>query len=60
LNGDDRGNIYNKNGNEAMDIVDEKPEAFTIKQLVNFDSHLERKTKAQTSDLFSKNLEYFN
>ncbi|KAG1588174.1 hypothetical protein G6F47_010726 [Rhizopus delemar] len=40
---DGKGNIYDENGDEAMDVVDEKPDPFAIKQLVNLDSYLEQK-----------------
>ena len=40
---DGKGNIYDENGNEAMDIVDEKPNPFAIKQLVNLDPYLDPK-----------------
>ncbi|KAG1516438.1 hypothetical protein G6F47_008520 [Rhizopus delemar] len=40
---DGKGNIYDENGNEAMDIVDEKLDPFAIKQLVNLDSYLDQK-----------------
>ena len=38
---DGKGNIYDENGNEAMDVVDEKLDPFAIKQLVNLDLYLE-------------------
>jgi hypothetical protein len=31
---DGKGNIYGENGNETMDVVDEKPDPFAIKQLL--------------------------
>ena len=31
---DGKGNIYDENGNETMDVVDEKPDPFAIKQLL--------------------------
>lgn len=42
LNEDGRGNIYDESGVQAMDIVDEEGDSFAIKQLMNFNTYLER------------------
>ncbi|GAA5811561.1 hypothetical protein MFLAVUS_004999 [Mucor flavus] len=42
LNEDGQGNIFDENGVEAMDIVDEKGDPYAIKQLVNLQTYLER------------------
>lgn len=42
LNEDGHGNIYDEDGVEAMDIVDEKGDPYAIKQLVNLHTYLER------------------
>ncbi|KAG1464950.1 hypothetical protein G6F56_004977 [Rhizopus delemar] len=43
LKEDGKGNIYGENGDETMDVEDEKANPFAIKQLVNFDLYLEQK-----------------
>ncbi|RCH84552.1 hypothetical protein CU098_004694 [Rhizopus stolonifer] len=42
LNEDGCGNIYDENGIEAMDIVDEEADPHALKQLVNLDLYLEK------------------
>lgn len=43
-----QGNIFDESGREAMDIVDEEPDPFAVRQLVNLDSYLEKKTSDST------------
>jgi hypothetical protein len=50
LKEDGKGNIYDENGAEAMDIVDEKPDPYALKQLVNLDSYLKKSAKFPTND----------
>ncbi|KAG0764254.1 hypothetical protein G6F57_001535 [Rhizopus arrhizus] len=45
LKEDGKGNIYDENGAEAIDIVDEKPDPYALKQLVNLDSYLKESAK---------------
>ncbi|CEP19425.1 hypothetical protein [Parasitella parasitica] len=42
LREDGQGNIFDETGREAKDIVDEEADPFTVKQLVNLDSYLEK------------------
>ncbi|KAI8342247.1 hypothetical protein BD560DRAFT_412090, partial [Blakeslea trispora] len=37
-----QGSIYDESDAKAMDIVDEKPDHYALKQLVNLDTHIER------------------
>ncbi|KAG1312672.1 hypothetical protein G6F62_014219 [Rhizopus arrhizus] len=48
LKEDGQGNIFDEAGHEAMDVVDEKPDPFAVRQLVNLDSYLEKKGSAPT------------
>lgn len=48
LKEDGQGNIFDEAGHEAMDVVDEKPDPFAVRQLVNLDSYLEKKASAPT------------
>ncbi|KAG1136869.1 hypothetical protein G6F37_011453 [Rhizopus arrhizus] len=48
LREDGQGNIFDEAGHEAMDVVDEKPDPFAVRQLVNLDSYLEKKASAPT------------
>jgi hypothetical protein len=48
LKEDGQGNIFDEAGHEAMDVVDEKPDPFAVRQLVNLDSYLEKKASAST------------
>ncbi|KAG1321304.1 hypothetical protein G6F62_010895 [Rhizopus arrhizus] len=48
LKEDGEGNIFDEAGHEAMDVVDEKPDPFTVRQLVNLDSYFEKKDGAPT------------
>lgn len=50
LKEDGKGNIYDENRAEAMDIVDEKPDSYALKQLVNLDSYLKESAKFPTND----------
>lgn len=50
LKEDGKRYIYNENGAEAMDIVDEKSNPFALKQLINLDSYLEEKAKFLAND----------
>lgn len=43
-----QGNIFDEAGREAMDIVDEEPDPFAVRQLVNLDSYLEKKASEPT------------
>ncbi|KAG1459501.1 hypothetical protein G6F56_006151 [Rhizopus delemar] len=42
LNEDGRENIYDENGIEAMNMVDEEADPHALKQLVNLDLYLEK------------------
>ena len=46
LKEDGQRNIFDETGHKAMDVVDEKPDPFAVKQLVNLDSYLEKKASA--------------
>ncbi|KAG0733761.1 hypothetical protein G6F57_016522 [Rhizopus arrhizus] len=60
LKEDGQRNIFDETGHKAMDVVDEKPDPFAVKQLVNLDSYLEKKASAsmdqkqpeQSKDIF--------
>ena len=45
---DGQGNIFDEAGHEAMDVVDEKPDPFAVRQLVNLVLYLEKKASAPT------------
>ena len=43
LKEDAQENIFDEAGYEAMEVVDEKPDPFAVRQLVNLNSYLEKK-----------------
>ncbi|GAA5814507.1 hypothetical protein MFLAVUS_008004 [Mucor flavus] len=48
LNEDGHGNIYQEDGLEAMDIVDEEGDSHSVKQLVNLESYLKKNSNPVT------------
>ncbi|KAI8378545.1 hypothetical protein BD560DRAFT_389685 [Blakeslea trispora] len=42
LSEDGQGSIYDESGVKAIGIVDEKPDPYALKQLVNLDTYMER------------------
>lgn len=48
LNEDGHGNIYQEDGLEAMDIVDEEGDSHSVRQLVNLESYLKKNSNPVT------------
>ncbi|KAG1047375.1 hypothetical protein G6F43_010173 [Rhizopus delemar] len=48
LKENDQGNIFYESGREATGIVDEESDPFAVRQVVNLDSYLEKKTSDST------------
>lgn len=64
FNEDGQGNTCDENGVETMGIVDEKGDPYTIKQLVNLHTYLERNpvnnVAMKTAYMRSKKYELYN
>lgn len=54
LNEDGRGNIYDKSGIEAMDIIDEESNRFAIKQLADLNIYLGKRPTPTAVDYFNE------